>query len=315
MISYQLVFTPADAGAPNAQTMAAPFQFPSFPSTPNGSLTILGPQSVELIGTATPDSSLARGNLPELAFFQIGSAPGFGDDSGWYDITPITASCAKTLTFDATPLNDQTLYGQGPALQAGSTYYFRFAESASAFGCFDGLNQTPDDGGSCLNVGGGPASGPIDGVPVGVEIPEQPVPYIPPSLPGPTITFTMPAAAPSSVLTGSVLSGVLSTDTSCPTSHSSCQVTYDLDGVESLGATDDARGLSKNTRPHTRLVVLATSHTMIPAGHKELLHLHLTKAGRRFLKAHPHAPLVAKVTSRAGHGHRVTTTTAVHLAR
>ncbi|MFZ0976578.1 MAG: hypothetical protein WAN22_30430 [Solirubrobacteraceae bacterium] len=36
--------------------------------------------------------------------------------------------------------------------------------------------------------------------------------------------------------------------------------------------------------------------------------------GKRFLWAHPHATLLAKVTSRAGHG-KVTTTTTVHLGQ
>jgi hypothetical protein len=60
-------------------------------------------------------------------------------------------------------------------------------------------------------------------------------------------------------------------------------------------------------------VVLAIVDFTIPPGQSKTLHFHLSSGGKRFLKAHPHATVIAQVTSHAGKGKKVTTRTVVHL--
>ena len=55
-------------------------------------------------------------------------------------------------------------------------------------------------------------------------------------------------------------------------------------------------------------MLLATVHFTIAAGKQRLLHFHLTPSGWSFLRKHPHAKLLAKVTARAGRRRPVTTT-------
>jgi len=126
-------------------------------------------------------------------------------------------------------------------------------------------------------------------------------------------TFTTPATnPPGSTSVSSNGSGT--TTLGCASSLFPCVGSYGLYGdVGNFNLSGLSRG-AKKTASGT-LTMLAKVHFTIPAGKQKKLHFHLTAAGKKFLKRHKHAALVAKVTSKAGHGKKVTTTSVVHLTK
>lgn len=140
-----------------------------------------------------------------------------------------------------------------------------------------------------------------------------------PNLQDPTDVFSAPQSftTPATNLPGntSVLSnGSGTTMLSCATTLLPCTGNYNLYGETGNFNLSSLRRAAK--APTTGvLTMLAKVHFTIAAGKQKQLHFRLTAAGKKFLKRHKHAALVAKVTSKAGHGKKVTTTSVVHLTK
>jgi hypothetical protein len=127
-------------------------------------------------------------------------------------------------------------------------------------------------------------------------------------------TFTTPATKPPNGTSVSTSTCSGSTTLGCADTLFGCTGTYELLGELNGLVGADARAAASKSKARTVTVVLAKVGFHIAAGKKKTLRFHLTGSGRRFLKSHPHGPLIEQVSSRAGHGRMVTTRFAIHAA-
>lgn len=290
-VSYQLVFSPSSSSAGgNVDSATSTADLPALNTSSSGTATSISPTTEELSSDVIPSLSDPDQEYSEEAEFDYGASTGYGAST---TPAPLSGSCPVVLTAEVASLAPDT------------TYHFRVAQLPAQVICAGG------EGGGGLSPTGTVTNTCED--PTLVVVPSSIL--TPPPVYGPDETFTTAATSPPTGTSVSTTSGTGSTTIPCGPDSSPCTGSYELIGELSAGKLPGARSAAVSTRatPKVTTVVLAVVDFTIPPGQSRTIHFHLTSAGKRFLKAHPHATVIAQVTSHAGRGPKVTTRTVVHL--